>query len=160
MIRFALPSDLPAIVALLVAAGMRTEDLLADRTRYWVAEEGGTIIGSLGLELGSESALLRSVGIVPAFRARGIGKQLTETGLSWARANGFQRVYCFSTVAGSYWIARGFRECPVEEVARELPEAPQVALFRDLGRLPSEVAFRIDLGDSLPLLNPVLRSIS
>ena len=54
MIRFALPSDLPDVIALLVAAGMRSEDLLADGTRYWVAEEGGTIVGSLGLELGSE----------------------------------------------------------------------------------------------------------
>ena len=145
MIRFAVPSDLPAMVALLVGAGMRTEDLLAERTRYWVAEEGGAVVGSLGLELGSESALLRSVGVVPAFRSRGIGKQLTETGLGWARARRYQRVYCFSTVAGSYWIARGFRECPVTEVARELPEAPQVALFRALGRLPSEIAFRMDL---------------
>ena len=124
---------------------MRTEDLLADGTRYWVAEEDGTVVGSLGFELGSEGLLLRSVGVVPAFRARGIGKQLTEVGLGWARAKGYRRVYCFSTVAGKYWIARGFRECPVTEVARELPEAPKVALFRDLGRLSSEIAFRMDL---------------
>jgi hypothetical protein len=72
----------------------------------------------------------------------GLSQALTEVALSWAWVNGSRCVYCFSTEAGRYCVARGFEECAIDEVLRELPDAPQVRMFEELGWLSTEVAFR------------------
>ncbi|HYP05042.1 MAG TPA: GNAT family N-acetyltransferase, partial [Bryobacteraceae bacterium] len=109
---------------------------------YWVAEDNGGIIAAIGLELGDvTAALLRSAIVEPSHRNLGLGRILTEEALDWAQLEGFTAVYCFSTDAGSYWTARGFVPCTVEEVLRAIPNAPQVRLFDRLGWLPTEVAY-------------------
>jgi N-acetylglutamate synthase-like GNAT family acetyltransferase len=145
VIRRARTSDAAAIVALLRTDDLRTEGVLEDRTCYWVAENGPTLIGAIGLELGDSCVLLRSAIVVRADRGEGVGRKLTESALEWARSGGYQVAYCFSTDAGEYWTARGFATCSVEEVVRAVPHAPQVQLFRRLGWLPTEVAYSIRL---------------
>jgi N-acetylglutamate synthase-like GNAT family acetyltransferase len=140
-IRPATEADLVAVCGLLTAENMRTEGVLAPRTRYWVAETAHGIVAALGLELANESGLLRSAVVAKESRGRGIGRDLTQTALQWATVQGCTHVYCFSTEAGGYWLSLGFVECPVAEVVERLPEAPQVLLFRDLGWLPTELAF-------------------
>ncbi|HYP12487.1 MAG TPA: GNAT family N-acetyltransferase [Bryobacteraceae bacterium] len=142
MIREAILSDLDCLEQLLHANHLRAEGILEDQTRYWVACKDSAIIGAIGVELGTECALLRSAVVVPTERGRGVGRRLTEHALDWAWQNGYRTVYCFSTDARSYWAARGFEECPVEEVVGELPHAPQVRLFEALGWLPTEIALR------------------
>jgi N-acetylglutamate synthase-like GNAT family acetyltransferase len=143
MLREATTYDLHRIAQLLQASGLRTEGILEENTRYWLACNGPDLIGAIGLELGPTCALLRSAFVSPGERGKGIGRELTEHALQWAWQNGFEAVYCFSTDAGPYWIRRGFKECAVEEVVRELPDAPQVRLFDRLGWLPTEVAYRV-----------------
>ena len=140
-IRPAMAADLSAITGLLAASDLRTEGVLEDNTRYWVAFDGEDPIGAIGLELGGTGALLRSAVVTPVHRGQGIGAQLTEHALDWAWQNGFRAVYCFSTDAGDYWMRRGFAQCAVDEVVLALPEAPQVRLFESLGWLRSEVAY-------------------
>jgi N-acetylglutamate synthase-like GNAT family acetyltransferase len=142
MIREAIASDFDSLKRLLEVNDLRAEGILAHRTRYWLACRDSELIGAIGLELGARCALLRSAVVVPMERGRGLGQALTDAALSWASVNRFQNVYCFSTEAGRYWAARGFEECAVDEVVRELPDAPQVRLFDGLGWLPTEVAFR------------------
>ena len=142
MIREATPDDFESLKHLLESNHLRSENILESRTRYWVACKEPEVIGAMGLELGERCALLRSAVVSAAERGRGIGRALTERALDWASENGYRVVYCFSTDAGSYWQAQGFDRCDVEEVVRELPHAPQVSLFRELGWLPTEVAFR------------------
>lgn len=141
MIREAIPGDLDSLKHLLQANELRAEGILEDRTRYWVACKDSEFIGAIGLELGTQCALLRSAVVVPTERGRGLGRALTELALHWACENGYRAVYCFSTDAGSYWVERGFEQCAVDEVVRELPHAPQVRLFKALGWLPTEIAF-------------------
>lgn len=141
-IREATTGDLASIRSLLTASELRTEGVLEADTCYWVAEVGDELVGAIGLELGDTSVLLRSAIVAPSARSAGIGRALTDTALNWAWKHGYRAAYCFSTDAGSYWIARGFTECPVDEVLDNLPNAPQVRLFRRLGWLPTEVAYR------------------
>ena len=141
-IRPALAADLSAITGLLAASDLRTEGILADNTRYWIASDGmERPIGAIGVELGQTCALLRSAVVTPAHRGQKIGAQLTEHALDWAWQNGLRAVYCFSTDAGDYWMRRGFAQCAVDEVVLALPEAPQVRLFESLGWLRSEIAY-------------------
>ena len=119
--------------------------MLQPNTIYWVLEERDRLLGSVGLELGTKSVLLRSAIVEPESRGQGIGRQLAGEALGWAKNEGFSAAYCFSTDAGSYWLRLGFEVCPVDEVVAELQDAPQVRLFTDLGWLPTEVAFKISL---------------
>jgi len=102
VIRPATSSDLTAIVALLQSDDLRTEGILENATRYWIAEDGPKLVGAIGLELGDKCALLRSAIVISSERGRGVGRSLTEHALEWARENGYGAAYCFSTDAGSY----------------------------------------------------------
>jgi N-acetylglutamate synthase-like GNAT family acetyltransferase len=143
VIRQATTNDLDSIIELLRTGDLRTEGIMDNHTVYWIAENGPDLIGAIGLELGGTCALLRSAVVAATERGKGIGGQLTERALEWAWRNGYRAVYCFSTDAGAYWARRGFKPCPVDEVVRALPKAPQVRLFEALGWLPAEAAYCI-----------------
>lgn len=149
-IREALPADLEAIGALLRDSGLDPAGVLAAGSRYWVAEEAGTLLGVVGLEYGPRAVLLRSAAVRSAMRGRGVGAQLFGHAYAAAAADGITAVYCFSTDAGDYWVRHGFREVPVPELCDALPDAFQVHHYQELGWLPTEVAWRKDLttGDS------------
>src|SRR3954447_16889968 len=116
MIREATLGDFDSVKHLLEENDLRAEGILQPGTRYWVACERSRIIGAIGLELGANCALLRSAVVVRTERGRGLGRDLTDLALKWACENGMHAVYCFSTDAGSYWVARGFEPCPVDTV--------------------------------------------
>lgn len=137
--------DEPALSQLLRAHDLRTEGVLHSGTRYWVAEDGGRIVGAIGVEFGETSVLLRSAIIAPEWRGQGLGQALVQTALDCARRSRARFAYCFSTDAGGYWTARGFEVCLVAEVVAALPSAPQVLLFDQLGWLPAEVAYKLAL---------------
>ena len=144
-IREATPIDIHEIRNLLRKHDLRTEGVLEPGTRYWVALNDEGIVGAIGLEPGDTSVLLRSAIVHPDWRGNGLGRELTESALTWARAAGYRVAYCFSTDAGTYWISRGFRACPVNDVVQALPKSQQVELFARLGWLPTEEAFQINL---------------
>jgi N-acetylglutamate synthase-like GNAT family acetyltransferase len=143
--REAKPDDLLQIRELLRRNDLRPDGILEPRTKYWVVEERGSLIGAIGLELGETAVLVRSAVVELESRGKGIGRKLTFDALSWARSAGYAAAYCFSTDAGSYWLGLGFRPCPVYEVIAELKDAPQTRLFADLGWLPTEEAFKLSL---------------
>src|SRR3954471_7574108 len=100
VIRPATGDDFDSIVRLLRTNDLRAEGIMDDHTQYWVAENGSELIGAVGLELGATGALLRSAVVCNTHRGRGVGRQLTDRALEWARQNGCRIVYCFSTDAG------------------------------------------------------------
>ena len=144
-IREANPDDIQEIRNLLRKHDLRTEGVLKPGTRYWVALNDEGIVGAIGLEPGDTSVLLRSAIVHPDWRGNGLGRELTQSALTWARVAGYRVVYCFSTDAGAYWTALGFRACPVNDVVHALPNSQQVELFARLGWLPTEAAFQLDL---------------
>lgn len=139
-IRRATPADADALRALLAACGLSDRGLLAEGSRYWLAEQGGAPVGAVGLEYGAGAALLRSAAVLPDLRGRRIGAALVRAALADAAG---ARVYLFSTGAGPYWQRFGFVEVPVPELIAALPDAPQVHHFTAMGWLPTEVAWRL-----------------
>jgi N-acetylglutamate synthase-like GNAT family acetyltransferase len=58
--------DLPAIRSLLTQAGLPTADLdLSPSLHLWVAEDGGALVGVIGLEQFRRAGLLRSLVVAP-----------------------------------------------------------------------------------------------
>jgi len=135
----------PDILALIATDNLRSEDILAEGTRYWGAFSRGNLVGVIGCEYAGGYGLLRSALVAHACRGQGIAAQLTQTLIHAARKMGLTAVYLFSTDAGDYWRRQGFVDAPVDEVVSRMPNAYQVMLFNRLGWLPTEVAFRYDL---------------
>jgi N-acetylglutamate synthase-like GNAT family acetyltransferase len=146
IVREAQPGDAERICALLAQLRLGTDNVLVPGTRYWLAEDaGGQVAGVVGLEYGAEDVLLRSAAVAPPTRGRGVGAALVREALESAAQAGYRRAYLFSTGAGSYWVRLGFREVPVPQLVAALPGAPQVRRYEELGWLPTEVAWVLEL---------------
>jgi N-acetylglutamate synthase-like GNAT family acetyltransferase len=138
--------DLAAWKAMLAGERMRTEELGAPAGFWLVAHESGQLVGGAGLEFGTDAALLRSLVVAEPLRRQGLGRALVQACIDEAAARGCAWLYVFPGGASRFVQAMGFRETTPDEVEAALPEAPQVLLDRRLRWLPTERAFRRDLG--------------
>jgi N-acetylglutamate synthase-like GNAT family acetyltransferase len=145
VIRAATQNDFAALDTILEASGLSAHAILEPNTSYWIAENDSLAVGCIGLEWGTRAALLRSAAVLPEHRKHGLGTQLLKTALNGARAEHKSFVYLFSTDAGEYWTRQGFDEVPVPELVEALPDAPQVHHYRDIGWLPTEIAWRLEV---------------
>src|SRR5689334_23095836 len=102
------PGDLPALTALLGAAGLPTADLGLPGQDYLLAFQGGALVGSVGLEKRGALGLLRSLAVVPEQRRRGLGGQLYDRIVAHAAASGVGEAYLLTTTAERFFAARGF----------------------------------------------------
>ena len=149
-IRAADLSDRMHIVDFLSQVNLRGDDILGTHTRYWVAEtDNHILVGSVGLELGSDSVLLRSMAVSPDFRNNGLGLNLVNTALNYAKVKGIKNVYLFSMSSGVYWQKMGFQKVPVDELVQALPKIPQVLRFTAIGKLATETAWKKQLTSDL-----------
>jgi N-acetylglutamate synthase-like GNAT family acetyltransferase len=145
VIRIAAQQDFAAISTILETSGLSAHAILEPNTTYWIAEKSNQTVGCIGLEWGARAALLRSAAVMPEHRKHGLGTQLLNTALNGAREERKSFVYLFSTDAGEYWTRQGFCEVPVPELVEALPDAPQVHHYRDIGWLPTEIAWRLEI---------------
>lgn len=111
----------PDVLALIATDDLRSEDILAEGTRYWGAFLRNELIGVIGCEYEGPFGLLRSALVLHAYRGHGIAARLTQTLLLAAKEMGLKAVYLFSTGAGNYWQRQGFTETSVDEVVNNMP---------------------------------------
>lgn len=138
-IRAANLSDKAQIEKFLRQMNLRSEDILAPNTQYWVAESDcHTLVGSAGLEFGVDSGLLRSVAVSPEFRNIGLGGELVNTAMAFAKTKGCKNIFLFSVSSGKYWQKIGFQAVPFDDLIQALPNSPQVIRFRSIGKLATE----------------------
>lgn len=102
-------ADLAALRALLSFCGLPAEDLsevaLAD---FRLAFERKQLVGSVGLEVLGEAALLRSLAVASSLRNTGLGARLLDAAETHARTRGVRRLYLLTTTAADYFARRGF----------------------------------------------------
>ncbi len=135
----------PLALNLIVTDHLRPEGILEPDTKYWGAFLSNMLIGLIGLECEERSGLLRSALVKKQYRGMGIARRLMDTLLQAARDDGLEAVYLFSTEAGAYWMKQGFVPVDLNEAISKLKDTPQIRLFKKLGWLPTEVAFKMDL---------------
>ena len=108
-------ADLPAIRALLVAAGLPTADLAATPPAdFWGCREGTALIGVIGLETYGAVALLRSLAVAPAWQGRGLGSTLLAHTERAARQRGITALYLLTTTVEAFFTRRGYVRIPRE----------------------------------------------
>jgi amino-acid N-acetyltransferase len=111
------PREWPALAALLTQTGLPTAGLADHLATTRVARADGAVVGSVGLELYGEAALLRSVAVAPAQRGQGLGGRLVEAALDLAQAHGVRTLYLLTETADDYFARRGFVPVARSEVA-------------------------------------------
>ena len=122
---FALDAQFEAMVAVIVADFGRTQD--PERERLWIADDRGQRVGSILLvdegqtDEGLALARLRLFFVEPHTRGRGVGTQLMETLLDFARRRGYQQIV-LSTLDVLH-AARRIYERYGFQLTREIPHA-------------------------------------
>ena len=97
--------DLPAVEALLGAAGLPL-DGVADAFRSGVvARDGGRIVGCAAVELYGDAALVRSVAVDAARRGQGLGARLVAGVEALALGAGAREAYLLTETAEG-WVPR------------------------------------------------------
>lgn len=111
----AMPGDVRAILDLVSAVHLPPEGIAAAMEYFWVARAGERLVGTVGLEVYDDMALLRSLAVTPARQHTGLGHALTETALSYLTTRQFRAVYLLTTTAEAFFARHGF--CFVERDA-------------------------------------------
>jgi amino-acid N-acetyltransferase len=103
-----MPGDVRASLDLVDAVHLPRQGIAEAMEYFWVARAGGCIVGTVGLEVYDDMALLRSLAVTPARQHTGLGRALTETALSYLTTRQFHAVYLLTTTAEAFFARHGF----------------------------------------------------
>ncbi|MBI4497675.1 MAG: GNAT family N-acetyltransferase [Chloroflexi bacterium] len=111
------PGDLAAALALLGEAALPTAGVADHFAHFLVARRGDSLVGTAGLEVYRDAALLRSVAVAADWRNRGLGQALTQAALDRARSRGGHMAYLLTTDAADFFGRKfGFVPLPRDAV--------------------------------------------
>lgn len=130
--------DLPGIMSLLESVEVPTEGIDPDFTKFFVArnETDNKIIGCVGLELFTGTALLRSFAVDPKHQGNELGSNLIKKLLEAAFEAGSEAVYVCTAKAPTFFINIGFMGIDLDDVPDEIRDSelftrgcPRVAAY-------------------------------
>jgi amino-acid N-acetyltransferase len=125
MIRPAEPRDLPAVLALLAEAKLPDAGVAEHFQSFFVVDEGGRVVATVGLERHGDAALLRSLAVAAEVRGTGLGAAVLRRAIQEASpaAGG---VYALTTTAEAYLSRFGFERVPRSALPAQLRESRQL----------------------------------
>jgi amino-acid N-acetyltransferase len=122
----ATPDDLAVIRAFLDRCNLPTQDLGPQHLEHFVLGcAGRTLIGTVGLELFGDVALLRSLAVGAEHRRRGVAHELWTRARAAAQRRHVRTICLLTTTAESLFARWGFHVLPrkdVPEVVRQTTE--------------------------------------
>ncbi len=113
------------------------EDLEINIADYTVIDRDGLIIGLAGLHIYGSQAELAALVIHPDYRQKSLGEQLMHALIQKANQLGVRQLFALSTQTRDWFIERGFREGPLEQLppakqAKMDPNRKSKVLYKDL----------------------------
>jgi amino-acid N-acetyltransferase len=106
----------PAIRRLLTDAALPLEGIeVAFPRGYVVAHAAADLVGSAGIEIYDQDALLRSLAVAARDRKAGLGARLVANRIDAARADGLASIFAITTTAADFFAHLGF-----ERVGRDV----------------------------------------
>ena len=133
--RPAAASDWPAIEQLLQAAHLPREGAREHLAQFVVGMLGDDIVGTGGLEIYGNCALLRSIAVADAVRGLGHGATLTARLVVQAKLHNVATLILRTTDAQPYFERLGFVACAHDQVPDSVKQSRQ---FR--GACPASAA--------------------
>jgi len=88
--------------------------------RIWIVEQNGEIMGTVGVVAETqETAVIRWLLVDPSLRGQGIGREIMERAVSFARKSGYRSVYLWTVeileAAALLYLSLGFQIVEEEE---------------------------------------------
>jgi amino-acid N-acetyltransferase len=115
IIREAIKDDLKVIKSLLDSVSLPSVDIEKHLSNFFVLQNEGQIIGTIGMELYGDTALLRSLAVEKDFQNRGYGKKLYHALISKAKKLDVINIYLLTETAIGFFSKEGF-----QQIRREL----------------------------------------
>jgi amino-acid N-acetyltransferase len=116
--------DLDAVLGLLREHHLPLEGLRDHFATTIVAREDGCILGTAGLEVYADGALLRSVAVAPGAQGHGLGHELTNAAIHLAGEVGAPAVFLLTTTAERFFPKFGFE--PIQR--HDVPTSVQASV--------------------------------
>jgi arsenate reductase len=116
-IRNASEADYSAVAELLQSASLPTEGVVEHLQHFLVAENKVGIVGTIGLELYGDTALLRSAVIHPSWQNKGLGTLLYNRLTEYAKSYRVRRLILLTDTAEKYFARKGFRKIDAKSVS-------------------------------------------
>ncbi len=108
------------VFALLKEQGLPVSDI-TNKTLLYLLLEGEKIIGTAGLDIFDDCALLRSVSVAKELQGNGYGRSMNEQIVGFAKDSGINCIYLITTTAKDFFERQGY--CVIDRATA--PEAIQ-----------------------------------
>jgi amino-acid N-acetyltransferase len=109
-----------AFRSLLKASSLPADDLNYKKDLLVGYYEGDSLVGTGGLEIHGNYALLRSLSVKLGIRGKAVGTTITEYLLSEAKKKKLKAIYLLTETARGFFQKKGFKEVPRDEVPAEV----------------------------------------
>jgi amino-acid N-acetyltransferase len=117
------PSDVPAVVTLLAAAGLPLEGVAEAFETGLVAREGAEIVGAAAVEPYGRTGLLRSVVVAESRRGTGLGHALVVAAEALALDEGIRELYLLTETAADWFPRLGYEVVDRDEARAAVGES-------------------------------------
>ncbi len=125
--RTAAEADIPNLQSLLGELGLPCEDLRTSKPEVVVAEQGGLIVGCVGIESFDRFGLLRSLAVRKDRQGHGIGAALFERAIARASDKGMECLFLLTMTAEAFFARRGFMKVERSRVPERVAASAEFA---------------------------------
>jgi amino-acid N-acetyltransferase len=116
-----------AFRALLKASSLPADDLNFKRDLLVGYYEGDVLVGTGGLEIHGNYALLRSLSVKLGIRGKAVGTTITEYLLNEAKKKKLKAIYLLTETARGFFQKKGFADVPRDSVPAEVKASSEFA---------------------------------
>lgn len=121
--------DYDAVVTLLEKTDLPPDEIELHMGNFLVirhpeADRGSELlVGSVGLEIYEDSALLRSLAVHPDFQGTGLGSRLVDRIIEGAKGKGISRLFLLTDTAEEFFKKRGFAVVTRDKVPYDMKQS-------------------------------------
>ena len=129
IIERAMEFDHAAIVVLLKKVGLPPDGIKPHLENFLIIRHSEAVagpeflIGLVGIEVYSESALLRSLAIHPDYQGLGLGTRLVDSIIEVAKGMSVNRLFLLTDTAEEYFKKKGFINVTRDQVPNEMKQS-------------------------------------
>jgi amino-acid N-acetyltransferase len=124
---FAGKSEVRQIQALLAENGLPFEDIDEHLAHFITAKKDEVVIGTVGLEVHGNFALLRSLAVKEKYRGHGIAKVLCERVLRYARDLSITNIYLLTDSAAGFFAKLQFKQIDRDQAPEAIRSTKEFA---------------------------------
>lgn len=101
-------TDLEAIRAVLSSSALPIDDVAEHVAQFILAKHESRVIGTVAVEYAGQTALLRSLCVVPAYRGYGVGRRLLAAIEAQVVSRGVTELFLLTTRSAAFFEREGF----------------------------------------------------